>query len=137
MADWYGAARTNYFPVKNAEAFKAWAIAASLRPCQSATSELWYLLSEDQYGGWPSEVWEDGADDGRDFDIVAELAGHVVEGWPVILMESGAEKLRYISGAAIAFRVTDGEIEREQLVLDDIHDIAEQRWGISPTRCAY
>lgn len=137
MANWYGAARTNYFPVRDVEAFKVWAATASLRPHQSDTTELWCLLSDDEYGGWPTQIWDEDAGDGRDFDIVAELAVHVVGGWPVILMESGAEKLRHVTGSATAFRVTNGEIECEQLVLDDIHDIAEQRWGIAPTRCAY
>ena len=137
MADWYGAARTNYFPVKNAVAFMAWAVAGSLKPQQSPNSDLWCLLSDDQDGGWPSEVWEDGADDGPDFDIVAELAPHVLEGWPVVLMESGAEKLCYITGQAVAFRTKDGAVERIKLALDDIYALAEQAWGVAPTRCSY
>ena len=138
MADWYGAARTNYFPVNDAEAFQAWAAAASLRPLQSPTTELWCLCSDDQFGGWPSLVEDDDKPEGvREFDVVAELAGHVVEDWPVILMEAGAEKLRYVTGVAIAFRVTAGEIGREELTLDDIYALAEQRWGTAPTRCAY
>ena len=137
MADWYGAARTNYFHVKDAEAFKAWAAGASLKPHQSDTTDLWCLCSEDQYGGWPSEVWEDGADDSREFDIVDELAAHVPEGWPVVLMESGAEKLCYITGRAVAFRTKDGVVERFKLSLDDIYFLAEQAWGVAPTSCSY
>lgn len=137
MADWYGAARTNYFPVRDVDAFKAWAAGASLRPHQSETSDLWCVCSGDHSGAWPSAVWDDEAREDRDFDIVEELARHVQEGWPVVLMESRAEKLRYITGVAVAFRVTGADIEREDVSLEDIYALAEERWGIAPTRCAY
>lgn len=55
----------------------------------------------------------------------------------VVLMESGAEKLRYITGRATAFRWVNGEIDRIDLSLSDILALAEQRWGEPPTDCAY
>lgn len=87
MANWYGAARTNYFPVFDAEAFKAWAAGVFLRPFQSTQTGLWAVCCEDQYGGWPSFIWsEESDDDPEEFDMVAELAAHVPEGCTVVLM---------------------------------------------------
>lgn len=136
MADWHGAARTNYFPVRVPKAFEAWAARASLQPLHDETSGLWGLYSNDPSGGWPGEIWPDGEPEPLAFDLVVELAAHVREGWPVVLMEAGAEKRRCVTGSATAFRVAAGAIDRIDLSLRDIYALAEQRWGVAPTECA-
>ena len=49
-------------------------------------------------GSWPSYDME--AD--TEIDLVAELAQHLPKGEVAVLMEIGAEKLRYLTGIAIA-----------------------------------
>lgn len=136
MADWYGAARTNYFPVKDAEAFQAWIATAPLRAAKHESEDLWTVLSEDQFGGWPAFVYsQDDEDDDSEpceFDIVEQLAPHVAHGRIVICMETGAEKLRSLTGIATAFRVTASGIERIDLALSDIYRLAHDRWGLWP-----
>ncbi len=40
----------------------------------------------------------------EDFDLVEELAQHLADGEIAVLVEAGAEKLRYITGDAVAVR---------------------------------
>lgn len=136
MANWIGSARTNYFRVKDVEAFKTWAAATSLAVFEQDGRCAVY--SEDEHGGWPEIVFDnDTTDAHRDFDIVYELAQHVVEGEIVVCLEVGAEKLRYITGDAIAFRVTAAGIERVSIALRDIYQIAADRWGERPNEAEY
>jgi hypothetical protein len=56
-------------------------------------------------GGWPSTIWDDALDDaseGAEFDVYDFVAGHLADGEVAILMSCGAEKLRYLTGAAEA-----------------------------------
>jgi hypothetical protein len=136
MADWYGSARTNYFRVKDREGFEIWAAASSLKTIER--DGRFGIFSEDCFGGWPSSVPSaDDPENYRDFDVVQELARHVEPGEIVVCMEVGAEKLRYVTGAAVAFRVVKDEIERISISVEDIYDLARQRWGCEPTLAAY
>ncbi len=124
MANWIGSARTNYFRVKDVDAFKAWAKAASL-----------VVFEKDgRYGGWPDIVFDDDTTDAhRDFYITHELAPHVADGEIVVCLEAGAEKLRYITGSALAFKATNGAPETIGITLDDIYDLAQAKWGERPS----
>jgi hypothetical protein len=136
MASWIGSARTNYFLVKDVEAFKAWAKAASLVVFEE--DSRFGVYSEDEYGGWPQIVFDDDTTDAhRDFDITYELAQHVAEGEIVVCLEAGAEKRRYITGAAIAFKVTANGADKISLTLDDIYGLAAKRWGEEPSKVEY
>lgn len=136
MANWIGSARTNYFRVKDVEAFKTWAAAASLVVFEE--DGRFGVYSEDEYGGWPEIVFDDDATDAhRDFDIVYELAQHVVEGEIVVCLEAGAEKLRYITGKAIAFKAAADGADKISITLDDIYELAVQKWGQRPAAAEY
>ena len=132
MANWIGSARTNYFRVKDGDAFKAWAKAASLVVFEE--DGRFGVYSEDEYGGWPEIVFDDDATDAhRDFYITHELAQHVADGEIVVCLEAGAEKLRYITGSALAFKATNGAPETIGITLDDIYDLAQAKWGERPS----
>lgn len=136
MADWYGSALTNYFRVKDEDAFRAWAEAAYL--CAFEEDGRFGVYSLDEYGGWPSNVEDDDAPGGeRSFDIVDELAVHAAEGEIVVIIEAGAEKLRTITGSAIAFRASASGVERIALALNDIYELAAQKWGQRPNPAEY
>lgn len=136
MANWIGSARTNYFRVKDVDAFKSWAQAASLAVFEE--DGRFGVYSEDEYGGWPSIVFDhDATEAHRDFDIVHELAQHVADGEIVICLEAGAEKLRYITGNAIAFKASADGPDKISITLDDIYDLAAEKWGERPSAAEY
>lgn len=112
MANYYGIGRTNYFAVKSAEDFTA---EMANYPVEIVTREvdgvtLYGLLDADSDGGgwnWSYVLEtedEDGNTDWTDLEIdwVEVFARHLADGWVAILMETGAEKYRYVSGYALA-----------------------------------
>ena len=66
-------------------------------------------------------------------DALKMLATHLEEGWVAIIQEVGAEKLRYITGFAIAIN-SKGEIQ--DVNIGDIYKRAEAL-GRNITRCEY
>ena len=129
MADWWGHSRSNYFQVKDREQFQAWI---------DGVDELEILAEEngrvaiygDFYGGWP--ITSD--DDGTEFDLALELSAHLADGEIAVLMEGGAEKLRYITGVAIA---VNSKGEQVVLSLADIYARAEVAFGRRPSDATY
>jgi hypothetical protein len=91
--------------------------------------ELHGFLGEGQLPHWKEK-------DGKEFDFddfVVELSQHLKKGSVAIMMEAGAEKLRYITGFACAVN-WKGDIKR--ISLDDIYDEAN-KMGKIVTRCEY
>lgn len=133
MADWHGGARSNYFKVKDEETFKTWTRSV----CDLGYWEkggLFAIYSEDEFGGWPSCRYMDERDEYEDIDLVEELAEHLIDGEVAVLMEAGAEKLRYISGYAVAVNNTG---KRISVSLNDIYELACKELGGNPTDAAY
>ena len=134
MANFYGTARTNYFKVKDVDAFKAWIeTLPSIQLIEKNGEFAFYSICPDS-GTFPSSVWDEESEDFVDIDLVLELAKHLTEDSIAVLMEAGAEKVRYINGWAVAVN-HKGQIEN--IWLDDIYSKAEQRFGIKPTRAEY
>ena len=79
-------------------------------------------------------VFDEEGGDYRDIDLTEELAEHLVEGEVAVLIEVGAEKLRYLVGYAVAVR-SDGEVIH--LNLNTIYQMVEDQWGIVPTEAHY
>jgi hypothetical protein len=131
MANYYGTARTNYFIVKDELTFKAW---AKKRHCEVITSVthpgMVGLLPNDDCEGtfmsYDSETDED-------LDILDELSKHLKPGSVAILMEAGAEKMRYIAGHATAINHKGKTVF---VSIDDIYKKAK-KLGTSITECAY
>lgn len=100
MANWYGSSRSNYFRVKDREAFLQWTEKRGLGVFKSdENAEHFAIYSADNdNGSWPSYDPEEDIE----IDLVAELAQHLPKGQVAVLMEIGAEKLRYLTGIAIA-----------------------------------
>jgi hypothetical protein len=129
MADWWGFSRSNYFKVKDKEAFLAWL---------SDIGEVSVLhedhdsiaITGENFGGWPTCR----GDDCEPFDFAEELSGFLLDGEIAVLIEAGAEKLRYITGVAVAI---DSGGKRTELVLSDIYDQAEAAFGRRPPDATY
>lgn len=113
MANYYGVARTNYFAVKDAEAFKNemanYAVEVITRKGEDGVTLYGLMDTDSDGGGWNwSYVAELEGEDGEiietdlEIDWTEVFARHLVDGWVAILMETGAEKYRYVSGYALA-----------------------------------
>ncbi len=79
--------------------------------------------SEDSDGAWPSYDLEEDAE----FDLATELAEHLVPGQVAVLLEVGAENLRYLTGQAIAVNAKDGVVEP---TLSDIYRKAARAFRV-------
>ncbi len=131
MANWYGTSRSNYFKVKNEEAFHAWAESRNLEVLEGRRGLLGVApssMSED--GSWPSYDSEMDAE----IDFQAELIEHLAEGQVAILMAIGAEKLRYLTGFSVAL-AWDGR--RMSVDIADIYYKVELEFGVVPTAAEY
>src|ERR1035437_788409 len=104
MATWCGSSRSNYFRVKDEQKFRAWAEQLGVEVWEgSGPGELGrFAIASEDGNGWPSVRYADVDAGTDDVDLVAELATHLVEGSVAILMETGAEKRRYLTGWAQA-----------------------------------
>lgn len=124
MANYYCSARSNYFRVNDEAAFRIWAASHEVEIVTSPKHPgMFALLANTESGAFP---WYDDEND-AERDFAAELSRHLAEGSVAVLLEAGAEKLRYIHGHAIAI---DAEGEREQLFLDDIYEMAARRFPL-------
>jgi len=144
MSNFNGTARSNYFRVKDVEAFKE---AMEALPAINVWEKdgLFAIYSEDpDTGTWPSWMIRDDPDpdeegafiqDEYEIDMPTEIAPHLADGEVCVLMEAGAEKLRYISGWAVAFDNTDRPVVR--VSLNAIYAKAKEAFGVEPTDASY
>jgi hypothetical protein len=139
MADWYGTSRSNYFKVKDLDKFKAlcarWGVEFVAK---HDAPWLVGFLGQSEYGGLPSYLIEEDGNTGEEIeldsdDFYKELAEHLKDGEVAVMIESGAEKLRYITGYAVAVN-SKGKVV--SVTLDDIYKKA-MRLGKNITRAEY
>jgi len=124
MANYYASCRTNYFKVKDAEAFKAEMDKIPGVEVCNESDNTFCLLGDDPDGaGWPTWIWSDLEEDHVEVDLMAEVADHLADGEVAIFMEAGAEKLRYICGLAVA---VNNKHEYRRIALNDIYQLAEE-----------
>lgn len=134
MANWYATARSNYFRVKDEAAFRLEAakLGLDVNPLRAKDETLFMVtpnMDRSDSGDWPTwslnETDEDG--DMVELDIAGTLAKHLVEDEIVVLMESGAEKVRYVTGHATAFNSLGKRID---LDLSDIYSKAAKEFRV-------
>ena len=124
MANYYASARTNYFAVTDLEAFKA-ELESKTSSVQVVSKEqdgltlVALLGSDDDGGGFPFE-YEDEDGEYVELDWAEIFKAHLEDGWVAIIMESGAEKLRYIAGYAVAYN------SKGETVAIDLNQIYEK-----------
>lgn len=125
MANYYESARTNYFLVKDIEAFKnELEVFKALKVVESKQDNKDYvcLLNENE-NGFPMDVYDDILGEYVEIDWETIFAKHLQDDSVAIIMGAGAEKLRYIHGYAIAF---NNKGETKMIHLTDIYKIAEE-----------
>lgn len=122
MANYYSSARTNYFRVKDVDAFNAWVkeYEDNYR-VEVVDKEDTFSILFDNESGVPTSREVDGSYD--EIDFMDELSKHLADDEVAILHQAGAEKLRYINGYAIA---VNNKSERRTISLDDIYTFAKE-----------
>lgn len=131
MANWYGTSRSNYFRVKDAEAFKSHMDELGAR--HWSRSDGTFAVGGDDDGHWPSSFIDD-TGECQDFDFMEEVRKHLLPGEVAIFQQAGAEKLRYVTGQAIAVH-SDGR--RCFVDINSIYALVKQTFGIEPTTACY
>ena len=123
MANFYGTARTNYFEVKDLEAFEE--AMSKLPDLEIVYKEglVGLLVDDGDSGCFPSFTYDEDAGelDGNEIDIAEYVAEHLADGAVAIFMQCGAEKMRYVSAYAEAI---NSKFQRKFVSLDDIYDLA-------------
>lgn len=131
MADYHGKARSNYFRVKDKQKFIEW--------CTSLKLETIYELdatTRDELHGFLVNTWNGTVPTHRgdeEFDFFSELSTHLTDKEVAIVIEIGAEGMRYLSGFADAVN-SKGEVVH--VCLDDIYGKAISL-GNNITEAAY
>lgn len=124
MANYTASARTNYFLVKDLDAFKEALSPFEVQVHGRSEDDRVCILGEDPDGGaWPTHLYNEDADDYEDVDFPGLVAEHLADDEVAIFMEAGAEKLRYVVGQAIAIN-NKGEIRT--IDLTRIYDLARE-----------
>ena len=123
MANYIASARSNYFRVKDIDAFlTAMERVPDVYVETDKDGSVVLTVQNSDWGGWPSYYYDDenGIEE-EDFDIAELVSEHLEEDSVAILMEVGAEKLRYVVGYAVAI---NSKGEREDISLMDIYELA-------------
>ena len=120
MANYEGWARSNYFKVKSVSEFVEYCGRYNLEEMKEEETERVGFTANSEYGFDSTYQNEDGDD--VEGDMNEELAALLADGEIAILMSVGHEKLRYVSGHAIAIS-SDGTVKI--IRLGDIYDIAK------------
>ena len=103
MSDMYGAIRSNWFTVKDIEAFRDWFESE----CHFGYDvELWVEDGKAAFGGyeqypsaWPRYV-DDGDTHDYDLEYFADLIrAHLADGEELRVLAAGNEKLRYVAAS--------------------------------------
>jgi len=124
MANYTARARSNYFKVKNEAAFLAWAEKSKLEVWDDIRDGRKYfaICPDTENGDWPTDRFNEEDDSFEELDVLLELSEHLDEASVAVLLECGSEKLRYLSGWAMAI---NSKGEQEHILLFDIYEKAK------------
>lgn len=124
MANYCASARSNYFKVKDETAFRKWCDLWGLGIFESKEHPGMFALGATggSGDGWPSYRFDEQTEDDVEWVAEDEVSQHLADGQVAILMEAGAEKLRYISAYARAIH-SNGEMV--SVSLNDIYAKAQ------------
>ena len=140
MANYYATARSNYFRVKNAQSFEDWCSKRHLdcwsKPYTDIGDRYAIAPNTDMEAGWPYSDLDEATDEYYEIDFPKELASHLDPRDIAILIEVGSEKLRYLTGEAVAVHASGKTI---CMSLDDIYDQAVRKFkgDITITEATY
>lgn len=129
MANWYGAARTNYVSVDLPAMTEALAPWDGVEIVTNPKGQVGFLAQTED-GSFPS--WsEDEEGNEIEFSIEDTIMPHVAVGQVLVVITAGHEKMRYITGYANAYtRDADGAVRFKGIALHDIYELAAKQFGI-------
>lgn len=135
MANYYESARSNYFFVKDIEAFKAELNGSGLEVSTKKIGDLTQvcLLADIEQTGAFFELYDPETFESIELDWADIFKRHLADNQVAIIMGAGAEKLRYINGWAEAY---NNKGESRVINLGDIYKLA-QELGSEITRAEY
>ncbi len=133
MANYIAMARSNYFKVKDVEAFKKrFHGMQDMEVIEDDEGRVGLMCNGE--GAWPSDVFDEDSNEHVDYDFVKDLQSHLAPKQVVVLIEIGFEKMRYLVGQARAFTNRGPEIF---IQLSDIYKLAAEKFKIIPTVAEY
>jgi hypothetical protein len=138
MANWYGKSRSNYFRVKDADAFKkVLKQMHGLTIIEQEDNTFMLYVDGENDGAWPYSKYvedEHGNEEEIDIDIAEEIFPHLVEGEVAIFLQIGSEKFRCLTGWAQA---VNSKGEQEMVNINDIYTLVEDKLGAGISRAEY
>lgn len=124
MANYYATARSNYFAVRDRQAFLQAIAPLELTINDAADGTLALLVDSAHHPhGWPQGHIDSQTGDWVPINLRTLIAEHLANEHVAILMETGAEALRYVRGEAVAIN-SDGDTA--WISLDEIYDLARE-----------
>ncbi len=104
MANIEAFSRTNYFRVKDAEAFKN-AMGEFGDVDVNEREDGFFMLDTyaSENGFWPTFIYNEDIGEENEIDFPKMVADHLIDDEVVIFMTVGHEKIRYVFGDAIAY----------------------------------
>ncbi len=132
MANYYETARTNYFRVKDEAAFRKFIDTVGGAEIYADQDGRFCVLFTEE--GVPSCRYNDETEDYDALDFMDELAQHLADGSPAVLVAAGAEKLRYVCGYATAVNNTGKQVS---VSIRSIYELAEKELGGEVTIAEY
>lgn len=136
MANYLGQGRTNYFRVKDAEAFTNEFASYDVEIITSVVDgeTLYGFLDQSVDGaGFSWSLYDEETEDYTDIDYLDAVSKHLVDGEVCVLIEVGWEKYRYLNGSA---RAVNSKGEQTQVSLTDIYEQAKEL-GSNITQALY
>lgn len=143
MANWIGVARSNYFRVKDIDAFKkemeGFPGVRVVEHKKEGEAPHFALFGDEGY--WPTnrtlpcepfDLSAPETDEEVEFDAV--VAAHLPDDEVAVFQVAGFEKERYVTGYAFA---VNSKGEQLDVSIDTIYETAFKAWGIKPTAALY
>ena len=135
MANYYCAARSNYFKIGRPKDFMEWI--SNIPDVVFETKEKQTNDPKDLVGmvyadntdgaGWPTYRYDTETDEEEEIDFFFELSQFLAPGEVAVFMETGAEKLRYLTGYACAVNDKGQYLD---VNINDIYQKIADEWGI-------
>ena len=133
MANYYASCRSNYFNVKDHDAF--YEEMSAIPSIEVRNTEKGFAILGDcpNGSGWPSWIYDEETGEETEIYLPEIVSKHLVDGDVAIFMESGVENLRYVAGYAEAIN-NKGELK--SINLAQIFELAKEL-GTSVTDASY
>ena len=144
MANFYGTTRSNYFAVKDPEAFVNELVNYPVEVISQlqidedgkpADTLYGFIDSDDNGGGDIWTIWNEEDDSYGEVDWADVFKRHLQDDWVAIIQSVGAEKHRFLSGSAVLF---NNKGETHSVNLNSIYTFADVfGYGEHITRAEY